>query len=184
MIPKKIYVLVGGKGWGKSYTIFRLFEKRRFFALKNTIAHTRFGDRPFLVLNTSNNRVPSKDFIERLDKVLENHQWTDASILLNITLQFGNNKSSVSDILAYLNQLWFCEVHYIVLRHGWFSGDSLNEVVIAELERMTTDGHLHFFDDEINESEAAFDRRLESIAQFINDNAIPKINIAKKEEAG
>lgn len=168
-MPTKIFAIVGYTHWGKSHTLYDLFDRRQFFPLKRPITPQRFGSLKFTVINASNEDRPTKDYLERLQEVLAHHQDSDTIIVITISLIFNNGIHDAKAVFDLLNGLTVFDVNYILLDKGWFTGTSLSTEDVQSMEGAVELSKIHHFQEVINESVPAFSQRTVRIAGKITE---------------
>lgn len=165
---KNIFAIVGYTNWGKSNTLYEIFERGNFWPLKSPIQSSSFPGKKFTVINASNEDRPTTDYLERLESVLKHHHDNNITFVITVSLIFEEGHSrSVIPVIDYLNQLKDYNVHYIVLNSAWFKNSVLEKVDISSLESNVENGTIEIMEESINESSRNFTIRTNRIIEII-----------------
>jgi hypothetical protein len=123
----------------------------------------------FVVINASNEDRPLEQFLERLAKVLKQHdQETDIIYVITVSLIFTENNHYVVPVLDFLNALHKeFDVHYIILNGGWLGGALSGNSINRLKQIVNDDDKIHEFNQEINMSKTAFAERTKEISKTI-----------------
>jgi hypothetical protein len=168
-MEKQIFAIVGYTNWGKSHTLYELFNKKQFLPLNAPIFSSYFGKLPFIVINASNEDRPTKEYLDRLKSVLKKHKSTPTTFLITISLIFKEGNHNVREVFKYLKSLADFEVDYLILEKGWYKGDIISEDDLNLMKTYTESESRHLFTDAINESKQAFKKRTKIIAEAIQE---------------
>jgi|GEM_PF-3405438 len=165
---KKLFAIVGESDWGKSNTLYELFKRKQFMPLKKPITVEGMPYK-FIVINASNEDRPLGEFLERLEKVLNEHeQEKEVIYVITVSLTFTENNHYVIPVLDFLNALSNeFDIHYIILNRGWRNG-ALSDNSINRLKQIVNDDDkIHEFHQEINMLKTAFAERTKEISKTI-----------------
>jgi len=111
-MPKQIFAIVGYTDWGRFNTLYKQFKIQRFFPLRSPIKAPIFGECSFNVINASNEDKTTKEYLDRLKKVLKKHRNDAATFVITISLIFDGGTYDVKAVLKYLNKLRaLCELY-------------------------------------------------------------------------
>ncbi|HLK30104.1 MAG TPA: hypothetical protein VKT28_16100 [Puia sp.] len=166
-MTKKIFAIIGYTDWGKSNTLYELFNRRQFFPLKSPISCKTFDTKKFTVINASNEDRLTKEYLKRLKEVLKKHINVDTTFVITISLIFDNGSHDVKTVFEYLNSLTDFDITYIVLENGWHKNASLKADDIAQMENEIDDSIIKYFDTPINQSKTKFKERTDKIIELI-----------------
>lgn len=166
-MKKQIFAIVGYTNWGKSHTLYELFDRKNLQPLYSPIKNKKFGSRKFTVINASNEDKPTKEYLERIKKILKLHKDSESTYVITISLYFDGGRHEVNSVFNYLNSLNDYEIHYVVLTNGW-SGGCLTTDDLRQMKNKITTGKIHSMDTVINQSKKSFSERTQKIATLIN----------------
>jgi hypothetical protein len=167
-MTKKIFAIVGYTDWGKSSTLYELFDRKQFFPLKSPICCDTFATKKFTVINASNEDRLTKEYLNRLREVLKKHTNIDTTFLITISLIFDNGSHDVKAVFEYLNSLTDFNITYIVLENGWYKSSSLKTNDITQMKNKIDIGNIKYFDTPINQSMSKFKERTDKIIALID----------------
>lgn len=168
-MSKQIVAIVGYTNWGKSHTLYELFQRRQFFPLKSPIASKLFGGYKFTVINASNEDRQTKKYLERFKQVLEKHNESGSIFFITISLIFNNGSHDVSPVFDFLNKLPNTKVDYMLLENGWSAGKTLATSDIGLMYHAVGAKTIHRFSDIIDQSKPAFSERTFRIADKVSN---------------
>jgi GTP1/Obg family GTP-binding protein len=166
-MSKQIFAIVGYTNWGKSNTLYELFNKKLFLPLLSPITSDKLADLRFTVINASNEDRTTKAYLERLKAVIKKHKATNTTFVITISLIFNDGSHDVKEVFRFLNSLEGFHIDYLILENGWYKGDVL---LIEDLKLMKDHvslADIHHFSGPINESKGAFSKRTKQIAETI-----------------
>jgi len=167
-MPKKLIAIIGYTAWGKSNTLYTLFDRKRFFPLKSSIWTENFPSKRFTVIEASNEDRSTEEYLNRLKTVLKKHKNSETIFTITISLIFNRKKHDVMPVFNYLNSLADFSIIYIVLKKSWYKNQSLQPKDIAQMKNKAKANRIKYFDEMINESKKNFNKRTEKIAKFID----------------
>lgn len=168
-MPKQLFAIVGYTDWGKSNTLYQLFDRWNFQPLKLPITPPKFKENKFTVINASNEDLSTARYLERLQEVLELQAGRVTVFVITISLIFNNPTHNANDVFDFLNTLPGFDNTYLVLDHGWKADTVLKESDLKEMKRAVRKGAVLHFEEIINESEGAFIKRTTRIAEAIQN---------------
>lgn len=165
-MKKKIFAIVGYTNWGKSNTLYGLFDRRGFQPLKSPIFTDRFPGTPFVVVNASNEDITTQKYLNRLKQVLQVHEHDNVVYFITISLIFQDNERNAQPVFDYLRSLVNYDVSYLVLVNGWY-GAMLSSEDLQKMEHSLSDQKIIYFKEVINESIENFKIRTNLIEKHI-----------------
>ncbi len=167
-MKRRLFAVVGYTDWGKSNTLYEIFERRHFFPLKSPILCKACGLKSFIVINASNEDRSTEDYLNRLKEVLEKHSNNDTSFMITVSLIFNNRSHDVNAVFEYLNSLNDFAITYLVLENGWYDKSTLHADDLALMDKKIKHGDIKYFSTMINKSVKKFSERSAEIIKVIN----------------
>ncbi len=164
---KKIFAIVGYTNWGKSNTLYDLFDRKQFFPLKSPISTDYFKGKKFTVVNASNEDRPTEKYLDRLQSILKKHEHEDTIFVITISVIFNAGTHAVNDVFNYLNSLESYELHYLILVSGWYKNSTLKLEDTMRMEDNIKKGAIKYLPEIINQSKQNFSGRTKKIASYV-----------------
>lgn len=166
-MKKKLFAIVGYTNWGKSNTLYELFERRQFFPLKAAISCKRFGINKFTVINASNEDSPTDRYLKRLKDVLLQKELIDTTFVITISLIFDNGKHDAIPVFNFLNAQTHLDICYIVLERGWQVDSILRDNDREQMKKSVTHGDIVILNNKIDKTSAKFTKRTIEISDLM-----------------
>lgn len=127
--------------------------------------------------------VNTKDFVKRLEKILEYYNLTATAFAEEIDfnrstishLLSGRNKPSLEFIMKVLQEFPEVEMDWLTFGKGSFPSSEKKETIVPKIKKETAEKTLDLFSEQINSAEKKIilknnaDKSIERIVIFYND---------------
>lgn len=164
-MKKDIYAICGYTHWGKSQTLYKIFNKEGFQPKKSPIKTTKIPNQDFIVINASNEDKPLGEYLTRLREIIKIHNDQNIKIVITISLLSSHDPKRIID---YLNNLNDFNIHYIVLKNSWFKNESITKDDLSKLKDQVKNGKICICPDIISENSTNFSNRVNNIIKIIS----------------
>jgi hypothetical protein len=169
-MEKNIYAICGYSKWGKSNTLYEIFDKKGFQPLKSPIQTKRIPGQDFIVINASNEDRPTEKYLKILKDIIKKHTNPNTKIVITISLLFNKPPYDPKIIIDYLNNLTDYNIYYIVLKNSWFKDESISKEDLDYLESYVDckNGKIIICPDIISQNSDNFSNRVTKIIKIIS----------------